>query len=277
MNIKTVKCLLLGFALAFSSVGAMDTCQISNDVFRADEHLEYQLFYNVSFVWIQAGTCQFNVRKITYNQKPVFRLSVEGKSDRSFDAFYKVRDTLISYVDPETLIPIRAYKYAHEDKWHGVDDFSFRKDGNRWRVATRLMRKKAWKPMTISYTQNCGFDILTSIYRMRCLASPEFYKPGKKQELYVRLDDGEYHLSLTYVGKEKIKLHNVGYYNAHAFTITLVEGKVFKRGDVLKLWISDDKNRIPLLIESPIRVGTVKAILKTAEKTAYPLQQPTVK
>jgi hypothetical protein len=64
---------------------------------------------------------------------------------------------------------------------------------------------------------------------------------------------------------------------AHAFTMTLIEGNIFKRGDVLKMWISNDGNKIPLQIESPIRVGYVKAIFRSAQNTLFPLAKAGVK
>jgi hypothetical protein len=276
MKLKSFLAVSLGFCFALPVVHSQMDCSVANDVFLPGERLEYQLFYNVSFVWLQAGTCQFNTRSITYNGRPAYKLSVDGRTFKSFDPFYRVRDTLVSYIDPEHMYPIRAYKYTHEDSWHGIDDFSFRKGVNEWRVTTRLMRKKVWQLAQTTNSSKCGFDILTSIYRLRCMADPEFFIPKKRIEIPVRMDDGEYSVYLTYIGKVRIKLHNIGQYNAHEFHITMVEGNVFKRGDVLKLWISDDKNRIPLLVESPIKVGYVKAILKSAESTRFPLQKPIV-
>lgn len=266
-------CLLLiltSFMLESASI-----CQVENNVFQSGEKLDYQLFYNVGFVWIQAGTCQFNVKAMTYNGKSALKLTADGKTYKSFDSFFRVRDTLISYVESQTLNPILSFKYTHEDNWHGIDEYQFKKEGDLWRITTKLYRKKEWKPVVVSKTEHCGFDIVTSLYRMRCLANSELYKPGKKVEIPVRLDDGEYKIFITYKGREKVKLHKIGYYKAHALTISLVEGSVFKRGDVLKLWISDDNNHIPLMVESPIRVGSVKAILNNAEKTLYPMQKPT--
>jgi hypothetical protein len=246
-------------------------CSVKNDVFISGEKLNYQLYYNVSFVWIQAGTCEFRVQNALYDKKPAYQLMAHGKTQKSFDPFFRVRDTLISFVDTQLLYPYRAYKYTHEDNWHGIDDFSFRRSEDGWQIQTKLKRKQTWKPVVESETSRCGFDIVTSIYRLRCFAGEDLYKPGKRLDIPVRLDDGEYTIHLTYIGKERIKLYGDGYYAAHAFTLTMIEGNIFKRGDVLKMWISDDKNRIPLLIESPIRLGYVKAIFRSGEKTLYPL------
>ena len=267
--------ILFGLLLTFLPLTgqAQYLCSVSNELIVPGEHLEYQLYYNVGFVWIPAGTCEFRVRNATYNKKPAFQFSAQGKSYKSFDTFYKVRDTLVSYVDTESLTPFRAYKYTHEDNWNGIDDFSFHKVNNDWNITTRLKRKRGWKPAEESVSVRCGFDIVTSIYRLRCFASPDMYILGKRLDIPVRLDDGEYMVHLTYMGKERIKLYGDGYYNAHAFTLSMIEGNIFKRGDLLKMWISDDKNRIPLLIESPIRVGYVKAIFRSGENTKYPIVQ----
>lgn len=252
-------------------------CTVSNELLVPGEHLDYQLYYNVGFVWIPAGICEFRVRRTVYNKRPVYQLSAQGKSYKSFDVFYRVRDTLISYVDTQNLTPFRAYKYTHEDNWNGIDDFTFRKVNDDWRITTRLKRKRGWKPSVESESDRCGFDIVTSIYRLRCFASPDMYTLGKRLDIPVRLDDGEYLVHLTYVGKERIKLYGDGFYNAHAFTLSIIEGNIFKRGDVVKMWISDDRNRIPLLVESPIRVGYVKALFRSGENTKYPISKSTVK
>lgn len=244
---------------------------IDEKAFLPGEELHYQLYYNLGFVWIQAGTCEFKVRSVTCNRRPIYQLMVSGKTQKSFDSFYRVRDTIVSYVDTENLIPFKAYKYTHEDSWNGIDAFTFTKDSGGWKITTKLHRKKSWNEPKESWTSNCGFDIVTSIYRLRCLSDKRLYIKGRRSEIPLRLDDGEYNVYLTYLGKDVIKLYGGGFYSAHAFSMTLIQGHVFKRGDALKMWISDDGNKIPLLVESPIRVGSVKAVFRAAERTLNPV------
>lgn len=248
-------------------------CTIENKTFVAGEKLTYQLYFNLGFVWIQAGACDFKARSTTWNNQPAYQLMIQGKTQKSFDSFYKVRDTLVSYVDKETLVPFKAYKFTHEDTWNGIDDFTFKKEDNGWRITTRLQRKKKWKDPVESWTSQCGFDIVTNIYKIRCLSDDDLFTKGRRMEIPVRLDDNEYKIYLTYLGKERIKLYGGGYYNAHAYSLTLIEGTLFKRSDMLKMWLSDDGNRIPLLIESPIKLGNVKAVFRDAQNTLYPLSQ----
>lgn len=250
---------------------------IDSKTFVAGESLQYQLYYNWGFVWIQAGVCEFKVNAATWGREPAYQLVVQGKTIKSFDKFYKVRDTIISYVDRENIFPYKAFKYTHEDNWHGIDEFTFRQDSNGWKITTRLKRKKQWKEPEESRSVRYGFDIVTSIYRLRCFSDERLYVKGRRLEMPVRLEDDEYSFYLTYLGKERIKLYGGGYYSAHAFSLTLIEGNIFKRGDVLKMWISDDGNKIPLLVESPIRVGYVKALFRGAEGTMYPMAKVSLK
>ncbi len=253
---------------------AYGLCNVRPTVLIAGERLSYQLYYNLGFIWVNAGSAEFKIKKTTWNQRAAWQLSLVGKTDPSFDGMFSVRDTMITYIDSSTIVPYKSYKYTHEDAWHGIDIFTFSPSSTGYKVTTQLYRKKEWKPQLVDETTECGFDILTSIYRLRCLEGLESFKVGKKMEVSIRMDDGEYKVYMTYLGKERIKLHKTGSFQAHAFSISLVAGKVFKRGDVLKMWISTDGNNIPLMVESPIRVGKIKAIFKGAQQTRYPVTKP---
>lgn len=265
---------MLAVLLLGTGGSANGSCEVNPAVLNVGERVSYQLYYNLGFIWVNAGTVDFRIKKANWNQQQAWQLSMVGRTAPSFDGMFTVRDTMISYVDSSTLIPYKSYKCTHEDSWHGIDIHSFSPKSTGFKVTTQLMRKGEWKPTVVDETTECGFDILTSIYRLRCLEGLESFKAGKKMEVSIRLDDGEYRVYLTYLGKEYIKLHKTGSFQAHAFSLSLVAGKVFKRGDVLKMWISTDGNNLPLMIESPIRVGKIKAVFKEAKQTRFPAAKP---
>ncbi len=271
--------LLLSIALVLSflllaTLPVKAQCAVQPTIIRSGEYISYTLYYNLGFIWINAGSCDFTVKRTNWNGKGAWQLSVVGRTVPSFDGFFNVRDTFLTVVDSTTLIPFKASKFTHEDTWHGVDVFTFKPNKGGWQVTTNLKRKGQWKPPVVDETSQCGFDLVSSIYRLRSLNDPTLFKPGAKREIPIRLDDGEYTVYLSYQGKERLKVHKSGYYSAHLFTLSLVAGNVFKRGDVLKLWISDDGNKLPLMVESPIRVGKVKALFKQAAHTRYPVAVP---
>jgi hypothetical protein len=44
----------------------------------------------------------------------------------------------------------------------------------------------------------------------------------------------------------------------------LVDGTIFKGGEDMTVWVSNDRNRIPILVEANVLVGAVKVYLKSA-------------
>ncbi|MDZ7741122.1 MAG: DUF3108 domain-containing protein [Bacteroidota bacterium] len=52
----------------------------------------------------------------------------------------------------------------------------------------------------------------------------------------------------------------------------LDKGTLFSQGESLSIWITDDRNRIPVKAEAKILAGAVKAFLMTAENLRHPLQ-----
>jgi hypothetical protein len=71
------------------------------------------------------------------------------------------------------------------------------------------------------------------------------------------LDNEVYDMYIRYLGKEDIKT-KFGKFKAHKFKPLLVKGNIFEGGEKMTVWVSDDPNHIPLRIESPIAVGSVK-------------------
>ncbi len=292
MKIPSILCLFITGLITAQNLSGKELCSLQNNSFAAGEKIRYQVYYNIGFIWIPAGICDFETKMTPWtakartaqsvpatgnkspaalNSHPALHLKATGVTHRAYDAFFTVRDTLESYVDPFSLVPYESKKYTHEGKWHGQDNFLFQPSDTSegWNIRTQLKRREVWKNPTFNHTKDCGFDIISSIYRMRNIPDSLLFS-GQPIHLPVRLDDGQYDVRLSYKGKALIKLHRGNTRYAHYFELSLIEGTIFKKGDVLKLWLGNDLNRLPLQIESPIRVGSVKAVFEQAENLRHP-------
>ena len=49
-------------------------------------------------------------------------------------------------------------------------------------------------------------------------------------------------------------------------------GESFEDGTEFYIWISDDRNKIPIFFESPIRVGSVRAYISGFDGLRFPLE-----
>ena len=49
-------------------------------------------------------------------------------------------------------------------------------------------------------------------------------------------------------------------------------GRVFKENESLTLWISDDKNRLPIRLKADVLVGSIKADLENFKNPKHPFK-----
>ena len=80
-------------------------------------------------------------------------------------------------------------------------------------------------------------------------------------------------VEIRFINRETKKIRNMGKFKTLKFECQLgtTEGFSFTDGTVFTLWISDDENKIPLYIESPVRVGSINAYISGYKGLKYPM------
>jgi hypothetical protein len=95
-------------------------------------------------------------------------------------------------------------------------------------------------------------------------------KVGDKIPFNLFLDNEVYNIYVRYLGKETIRT-KYGKFRTIKFKPLLLKGSIFEGGEKMTVWVSDDANHIPLRIESPISVGSVKVDAMLWRNLRYPL------
>jgi hypothetical protein len=76
-------------------------------------------------------------------------------------------------------------------------------------------------------------------------------------------------LKIRYVGKEVIET-DIGKYSCLVFRPIVQQGRIFKSEEDMKVWITDDKNHVPLRAQAKILVGSIKMDIMSAQNLANP-------
>lgn len=121
---------------------------------------------------------------------------------------------------------------------------------------------------TLDFPENV-FDVLSMIYYARCIPW-EKYTKGDLIPIRLILDNEVYDTYIRYLGKEQKKIDDGSLVDCIKFQPKLIEGTIFPGGENMSVWVSDDKNRVPVYIQTPILVGNIKAILKSSQSLKYP-------
>lgn len=244
-------------------------CEIDRVNFKGGERVSFRAFYNWGLIWVNAGDVEFSVSDTTYLDKPTLHLKAVGWSLKQYDWFFKVRDRFESIVHPTTIQPYWFERDTHEGRYKAYNRYVF----NRADSVLDIISHTSDRPFKREFLPlpDCTFDVLSAIYYCRNIDFNR-YAVGDKIPLTMGVDDEIFNLHIRYMGKERLTTRSGEVYNTIRFKVMLVEGTIFKGGEDLEVWVTDDKNRVPVLVDAKILVGSVKAVLTGAEGLLYPME-----
>ena len=229
----------------------------SNTAFKPGERLEYRLHYGV----VDAATAVIKVdpQVTKINNREVYHVIGEGTTVSSFDLFFKVRDKYESYIDKQGMFPHRFVRNVDEGGYKIQQDYTF------YPAKRAYKNQKGEGYMTPEFVQ----DMMSAFYYARNLDFTNA-KKGDIFKITCLVDDEIFPLKIKYMGKETVET-DAGKFNAIKFAPVIQKGRIFKREEDLSVWISDDKNHIPLMASAKIMVGSVKMELKKYSGLANPV------
>ncbi len=229
---------------------------IQNAAFAPGEILEYRVHYG----FIDAGEARLEVSKDykEFGGRTCYHVIGTGKSMGAFDWFFKVRDRYESYIDTQALVPWLFIRRVNEGGYTINQNVSF----NHYKKTATSEKKTIATPGHVQ-------DLVSSFYYARTI---DFSKaaPGDTFVIHTYLDDETFPLTIKFIGRETIKTAK-GKFRCIAFRPMLLEGRVFKEKEGMTVWITDDKNRIPIRAEAELFVGSVKMDLKSYEGLVNPI------
>ena len=236
-------------------------------LFKPGEKVVFDAYYNLGFVWLHAGQGTFTASVTTYKQQPAYVFNATGVTFNGYDYIFRVRDTLTTIVDKQNIKPLWSRQKTHEGSYEAEILYHFNYDSNLVRgVKIRKDKKKhavySLKPDTR--------DMLSMIYFMRGIDFNR-YKKGDLIPFSMVVDNEMHDLYVRYVDKEIVKLKSGRSFRCIVLSPLLLEGSVFSGGEGMKLYITDDRNRLPVYIESKVLVGKVKASLESYQNLQFPL------
>jgi len=258
--VKTIGVLCFGLFLSppDSGLPGDDFCGIKNTAFHAGEQATFHVYYAVAGIYVNAGTAIFTNTIETFNNRTVYHVVGDGKTNPSYDWIYKVRDRYETFIDTATLQPLKFIRNINEGGYKKYENITFNRTAN-----TAVTNSGVFK------VPDCIQDVLSAMYYTRNVDFNK-YKPEDKIPFKMFLDNEVFEMYIRYLGKETIKTR-YGRFKAFKIKPLLLKGTIFEGGEKMTVWVSDDKNRVPVRVESPIVVGSVKIDLMGHKNLRHPL------
>ncbi len=268
---KLLKFLLLLLTTSlFINIPLSAQCANENFSFGDGEVVSYNAYYNWHFIWINAGEVKFSVSEKKLNNHTAWFLSAYGRTYKSYDHFMKVRDTFEVYMDKELYRPLKYRQVTKEGSTEAYHLYDFNYDDNK--IYTHIRRGPEGDAFADSIVniQGCINDLLSMVYNARNI-NYDSYAVGTKIPITMIVDGRVYDLYIKYLGKEEIETRDDRTFRCLKFSPLLVPGTIFKSGEDMTVWVTDDLNRIPIIVEAKVLIGSVKAVFLDARGVRNPI------
>lgn len=238
-------------------IAALLAIQVSfaqeEQAFQTGEWFKFEMSYSN---WLKAGNATLEVKESTYNAKPVYHVVGKGWTTGAIKWFFKVKDHYESYFDKITGLPYKSIRQIDEGGHTKDIETEFDQHNNK-----AYVNNKKHKRQSIHATEKDVQDMVSAFYYLRNNFNPDTIKEGETVSLNMFFDEENYHFKLKFLGRETINT-KFGKVKTLKFRPYVMAGRVFKAEESLTLWVSADKNKIPLKIKADLRVGSLQANLE---------------
>ena len=249
---------------------AQKPCEGSeNTVFQSGERVRYQAVYNWGFIWLNAGLVTFSVDATKRKGQEALHLKSVGVSLKNYDRFFMVRDTFDTWVHPRTLQPFAFRRVTNEGSYKASHHYLF--DASQRQIRSSISREGGPVEKGLMDWPACSYDLVSMVYRARNIDF-SLYNKGDKIPITLIVDGEIHNLYIRYLGREVAELRDGRRFSCLKFSPLLVKGTIFEAGEDMTVWVTDDANRVPIIVEAKILIGSVKAMFIDAEGLRHPMK-----
>ena len=234
-----------------------------NDMaFKNGEWFKYKLSYSG---WFKAGEATVNLNE-DVNNNQLLHAKMIGKSTGAVNLFFKVYDRYESYFYKKNIKPYRFIRNINEGGYTKNIEILF--DQTTKVAKVNNLKKKLSN--NFSFNENSQ-DMVSVFYYLRNFFRIDDLDKNNEIAIDMFFDSENYSLKIKYLSTEIINT-NFGKILCHKIQPYVQSGRVFKKDESLTMWISADKNRIPLRIKADLIVGSIRIDLDSFSNLNHPFE-----
>lgn len=250
--------LIVSISTGFGNMSYSDS--LNHSAFQNGEWFKLRIHYGI----FNASYATINLSETTLDSKPVYHIKGKGKSTGMLHWFFKVDDRYETYIDRNTVKPYRFIRDIDEGGYKKDIQIDFNYDTHQATVND----KKRKKVETISFKESTQ-DMMSAFYYLRNIVDHTSLTPGDEFNVPMFFDKENFDFKLKFLERDTIRT-KFGKAPALKFRPYVMSGRVFKEKESLTVWISDDRNKIPLKLKAKLAVGSLTASLDDYKGLKHP-------
>ena len=229
--------------------------------YKNGEWLNFKLSYSG---WIKAGKASLTLKEDKLNE--LYHVKAIGKTTGPIKWFFKVEDYYQSYFSKKTGLPKKFIRKINEGGHTKNLTIDFDQTTNK--AIINNIKKNSVKEFV---TKPNVHDMLSVFYFLRNNYSLDQIKKSKDLSVDMFFDSENYEFKMKFLGIETINT-KFGKIKCIKLRPFVQSGRVFKEKESLTLWISADKNKIPIRIKVDLVVGSIRVDLDAFSGLNHPFE-----
>ncbi|MGJ5642758.1 DUF3108 domain-containing protein [Formosa sp. S-31] len=235
----------------------------NESVFQEGEWFKFEMSYSG---FLKAGEATLEVKKDYFKGKPVYHVVGKGWTTGPIKWFFKVEDLYETYIDMANYVP---YKFIRKiDEGGHTKNIEIEFDHVKNKALVYNVKHDKHKEFSTSEDVQ---DMVSTFYYLRNELNVDGLQVGEEVFVNMFFDEENYPFKLKYLGTEIIET-KFGDIPALKFRPYVMAGRVFKEEESLTLWVTNDKNKMPLRVKADLAVGSLRADLDAFKGLKYPLK-----
>lgn len=236
-------------------------CEVTNNQFQAGEVLTYDLYFKYGVIYTKAGKTVLRVRNETYNGESAYKMTLTANSSGVVKAFFSISDTLSTYMTRK-LVPLAYTKDAHEGGNHTTERAKYTYSPGRVELRNINIRNGNLRYDTTLVSNTCMHDMLGIVYYARTLDYSSM-KKGDKISVPFWSGNKKINMDIIYSGIESMTANDDREYNCIKLILNMNDKAFEDKKETMQVFMTDDSNRIPVRIDTKLKIGSTRVILKS--------------
>lgn len=237
--------------------------------YQAGEHLKFTVHYSWGVINSDVGVATVDLDTLRINGEKVFHCAVYGKTVSWYDLLFKVREDFQAWFSTDGIVPLKFTRNTREGRYRAMNTYNYMWDMPEPVIAADVFTSSSGQRYVQLPLDHCTYD-LPALFFMARNMDFDAVAPGVRYPMTFAIDDDVYNVYFILLGRETRKIKGLGTVKTIKFAAKLLAGEVFTGEEDMIIWISDDDNRIPLMFEAPILVGTASGRLAEYSGLKHP-------
>lgn len=235
-----------------------------NNFYEAGESAIYDLYFKYGLLNSKAGISTLQVTNGYYDGQAVYKMTMTARSIGLASKIFSLNDTMISYMTKD-LRPLVYIKEAHEGGDYTQETITYSYTPSGTHITTKRSVNGQLKFNDKLIKQGRIFDMMSVLYYARTINYAGMQKGNVTKVNFLSGKD-LVNMDIRYEGTTTMNANNGSKYNCIQLNLFINDKAFANKNDAMKVYLTNDSRHTPIQIESRLKVGATRVILKSSNK-----------